>query len=137
MLEEEQDLLIEKFNNLFLPKEREVEDKPLIKLKWSKEGIQYTEILLRKIFNKYGHVENVVIKKRSALIEFKHLESAILAAKAEIGLEDSPLVLKLFFPDQHLSKYIFVKYDCAKSWPQDLSEALKETENYVFAKLPS
>ena len=137
LLEEEQDLLIEKFNNLFLPKEREVEDKPLIKLKWSKEGIQYTEILLRKIFNKYGHVENVVIKKRSALIEFKHLESAILAAKAEIGLEDSPLVLKLFFPDQHLSKYIFVKYDCAKSWPQDMSEALKETENYVFGKLPS
>ena len=127
-------MLIEKFNNLFLPKEREVEEKPVIKLKWSKEGIQYTEKLLRKIFNKYGDVENVVIKKRSALVEFTHLESAILAAKAEIGLKGSPLVLKLFFPDHYLLKYIFVKYDCAKSWPQDMSEALKETENYVFGK---
>ena len=135
LMEEEQELLIEKFNNLLLPKEREAEEKPVIKLKWSKEGIQYTETSLRKIFNKYGDVENIVIKKRSALVEFKHLESAIIAAKAEIGLKDSPIVLKPFFPDHHLSKYIFVTYECAKSWPQDLSEAVKETESYVFGNL--
>lgn len=135
LLEEEQDLLIEKFNNLFLPKEKKEEEEPIIKLKWSKEGIHYTEPLLRSIFNKYGEVENVVAKKRSALIEFKHLESAILAAKAEIGLEGSPLALKLFFPKQYLSKYIFVKYECAKSWPKDVCEALTETEKTIFEKL--
>ena len=135
LIEEEQDLLIEKLNNLILPKEKEVEEKPIIKLKWSKEGSQYTEPFLRKIFGKYGEVENIVLKKRSALVEFKHLESAILAAKAEIGLEDSPLVLKPFFPKHFLSKYIFVKYECAKSWPEDVCEALREMEKYIFGNI--
>ena len=135
LIEEEQDLLIEKLNNLILPKEKEAEEKPIIKIKWSKEGSQYTEVLLRGIFDKYGEVEHVVLKKRSALVEFKHLESAILAAKAEIGQEDSPLVLKPFFPKHFLSKYIFVKYECAKSWPEDVCEALKETEKYIFGKI--
>ena len=137
LLDEEQDLLIEKFNNLFSPTVKKEEEKPIIKVKWSKDGIHYTEPLLRTIFHKYGDVENVVVKKRSALIEFKHLESAILAANAERGLEGSPLALNLFFPKQYLSKYIFVKYECAKSWPKDLCEALNETETIIFGKIPS
>ena len=135
LLEEEQDKLIEKLSNLCFLKEEE--EKPIIKLKWAKDCNQYTEPLLRNIFNKYGEVENIVAKKRSALIEYKHLDSAILAAKAEIGLEESPLVLKALFSDQSLSKSIFVKYACAISWPKDVAAALKETENYVFDRLCS
>ena len=108
---------------------------PLIKVKWDKKGFEYTKKNLMKIFTKYGVVENVVVKKSSGLIEFKCLESACIAFKAETGFEENPLSLKSFFSPKTSSKYIFVRYPCMQSWPCDIEMALIQLENLVFTKL--
>ena len=77
----------------------------------------------------------MVVRKCSGLIEFKCLESACIAFKAEIGFEENPLTLKPFFSVKTGSKYIFVNYPCVSSWPTDLELALIQLEDFVFKKL--
>ena len=132
LLNEEQDLLIERLSNLHILKGKS--DKPILKVKWAK-NCHYSTDSLKTVFDKYGVVENIVQKKRSALIEFQCLESAKIAAKAEQGFQDSPLTLKPLFPVDPSCDTIFVKYDCVKKWPCDLGDALLEIEKYVFRNL--
>ena len=133
LLEEEHSDIINKLNRLEI---RELkEEKPLIKIKWNKHGFGYSKESLMKIFTKYGEIENVVVKNGSGLIEFKYLESACIAFKAEKGFEENPLTLKPFFSLKTGSKYIFVKYPCMLSWPTDVELALIQLEKFVFKKL--
>ena len=131
LLEEEHNNIINKLNRL----EIREEEKPIIKIKWTKNAFDYSKESLLKIFTKYGDIENVVVRKCSGLIEFKCLESACIAFKAEKGFEENPLTLKPFFSVKTGSKYIFVKYPCMLSWPTDLELALIQLEDFVFKKL--
>ena len=133
LLEEEQDNIINRLSCLGI-REPAVE-KPIIKVKWDKKGLQYSKENLLKIFTKYGAVENVVVKKSSGLIEFKCLESASIAFKAERGFDENPLSLKSFFSVRTSSKYIFVRYPCMSAWPADIDKALNQLEKFVFTKL--
>ena len=133
LLEEEHNNIINKLNRLEIREEKE--DKPLIKIKWTKNTFDYSKESLLKIFTKYGEIENVVVRNCSGLIEFKCLESACIAYKAEIGFEENPLTLKPFFSFKTGSKYIFVKYPCMLSWPTDVELALIQLEKFVFKKL--
>ena len=133
LLEEEHNNIINKLNRLEIREEKE--DKPLIKIKWTKNTFDYSKESLLKIFTKYGEIENVVVRNCSGLIEFKCLESACIAYKAEKGFEENPLTLKPFFSFKTGSKYIFVKYPCMLSWPTDVELALIQLEKFVFKKL--
>ena len=135
LLEKEKDDLIDRLNNLDLDKADQKKE-PVLKLKWRKDCLLYTEESLRKIFSKYGEVENLVIKKHSAVIEFKHLESACIAGKAELGYDSSPLSVKPLFSPEFLSDSIFVKYDFVDEL-NSVDQALTDTEKYVFDKLSS
>ena len=132
LLEEEHSDIINKLNRLEIREEKE--EKPLIKIKWAKNTFDYSKESLTKIFTKYGEIENVVVRNGSALIEFKCLESACIAFKAEKGFEENPLTLKPFFSFKTSSKYIFVKYPCMLSWPTDVELALIQLEKLVFKK---
>ena len=133
LLEEEHNSIANKLNRLEIREEKE--EKPLIKIKWIKNTYDYSEESLLKIFSKYGEIENVVVRNRSGLIEFKCLESACIAFKAEKGFEENPLTLKPFFSLKTGSKNIFVKYPCMLSWPADIELALIQLEKFVFKKL--
>ena len=134
LLEEEHDNIVRKLSSLGI-KESTTEEQALIKVKWDNKCLQYSKESLLKIFTKYGEVENVVVKKTSALIEFKCLESACIAFKAEQGFEENPLTLKPFFSRRTGLKYIFVTYPCMLSWPNDIEMALTQLEKFVLPKL--
>ena len=135
LLLKDKDDIINKLSNLNLSQTDNKD--PVLKLKWPKNCSKYDRETLHKIFSKYGVIENVVIKRSSAVIEFECLESACIAAKAEESLESSPLSLKPLFSAQHLTKPIFVRYDCVSKWPCSLDKALIDTEKYIFKKLTS
>jgi len=71
-----------------------------LKVKWKKVGgggSCYNDTELRKIFSKYGDVENVVVmeEKRVGLVEMKLKTAAVSASKIETGYSDNPLKIKL------------------------------------------
>lgn len=135
LLEEEHEHIINRLSGLGIREPEPAEEKPIIKVKWDKSGWQYSQEELLKLFSKYGAVENVVVKKSSGLIEFKCLESASIAFKAERGFDENPLSLKSFFSARTSSKYIFVRYPCMSAWPSDIEQALVQLEKFVFSKL--
>ena len=134
LLNQEKDFLFERLKNLEIQK-KEQSRQPLIKLKWDKNTNVYSKSSLAKIFSKYGEIENIVVKNHSALIEFKEFSSACIAAKAEEGFNEYKLLVKPMFKNYFIHQLIFVRYQCVKVWPCDLSFALKEIEKYVFKKL--
>ena len=66
-----------------------------LKVKWKKDG--YDESDLKRIFSKYGEVENVVLmaEKRVGLVEMKTQSSALTASKIETGFSDNRLKIKV------------------------------------------
>ena len=109
LLEQEQEDVLTKLENLFISTKEKVE--PILKVKWSKEKKAYSSADLREVFFKYGALANIVMDKRkpTALVEFKDIESARMAFNIEKGLEENPLTLKALF-DKTSSKEVFPKY---------------------------
>ena len=102
-----------------------------MKIKWSKEKrTSYTEENIRSIFNKYGNIANVVVKKCSGLVEFETLAAAKIALNIETGFAENPLTIKPLFKDTE-SKHIFTKYPCMKS-ETSLNDSIKEMEEFVL-----
>ena len=131
LLEQDQEDVLRKFESLFISKTKE---DPILKIKWSKEKrTSYTEENIRSIFNKYGNIANVVVKKCSGLVEFETLAAAKIALNIETGFAENPLTIKPLFKDTE-SKHIFTKYPCMKS-ETSLNDSIKEMEEFVFAKL--
>jgi len=131
LLEQDQEDMLRKFENLIISKTKE---NPILKIRWSKDRkALYTKESLESIFNKYGNIANVVIKKCSGLIEFESLEAAKIALNVETGFLENPLTIKPLFKDTN-SKNIFTKYPCMTT-KTSLDVSIKEMENFVFSKL--
>ena len=96
-----------KFEKLFISKTKK---DPILKIKWSKEKIPlYTRENIQNIFDKYGIISNIVVRKCSGLVEFENIDSARIALNVEKGFSENPLVIKPLFADTE-SKHIFPKY---------------------------
>ena len=101
-----------------------------MKIKWSKEKkASYTEENIRSIFNKYGNIANVVLKKCSGLVEFETIAAAKIALNIETGFVENPLTIKPLFPDTE-STHIFTKYPCKKS-DTSLNDSIKTVTNLI------
>ena len=133
LLEQEQEDVLIKFENLLISKKEKVD--PILKVKWSKEKKAYTDVELKQVFFKYGALANIVMDKRkpTALVEFQNIESARMAFNNEKGLEENPLTVKALF-DNTNSKEVFPKYifEGASANPV---EYLEQMEAIIVAKL--
>ena len=131
LLEKEQEDVLKKLENLFISRPK---GDPILKIKWSKGNEPlYTKESIGTIFDKYGKVENIVLKGRSALIEFENIAAAKMAYNTERGFSGNPLIIKPLFEDTE-SKYIFTKYPCMKS-KSSVNDSISEMEELVFSKL--
>ena len=133
LLEQEQEDVLTKLENLFISTKEKVE--PILKVKWSKEKKAYSSADLREVFFKYGALANIVMDKRkpTALVEFKDIESARMAFNIEKGLEENPLTLKALF-DKTSSKEVFPKY-LFEGVSADPVQYLDQMEAIIVAKL--
>ena len=133
LLEQEQEDVLTKLENLFISTKEKVD--PILKVKWSKEKKAYTSADLTEVFFKYGALANIVMDKRkpAALVEFKDIESARMAFNIEKGLEENPLTIKALF-DKTDSKEVFPKYmfEGASANPV---EYLDQMEAIIVSKL--
>ena len=133
LLEQEQEDVLTKLENLFISTKEKVD--PILKVKWSKEKKPYTSADLREVFFKYGTLTNIVMDKRkpTALVEFKDIESARMAFNIEKGMGENPLTIKALF-DKTNSKEVFPKYifEGASANPV---EYLDQMEAIIVAKL--
>merc|ERR1711971_506586 len=133
LLEQEQEDVLTKLENLFISTKEKVD--PILKVKWSKEKKPYRSVDLTEVFFKYGAITNLVMDKRkpTALVEFEDIESARMAFNIEKGLEDNPLTIKALF-DKTNSKEVFPKYifEGASANPV---EYLDQMEAIIVAKL--
>ena len=133
LLEQEQEDVLTKLENLFISTKEKVD--PILKVKWSKEKKAYTSSDLREVFFKYGTLTNIVVdkKKPTALVEFKDIESARMAFNIEKGMEENPLTLKALF-DKTNSKEVFPRYQFEGA-SADPVKYLDQMEAIIVAKL--
>ena len=88
---------------------------------------------IQNLFDKYGIISNIVVKKCSALVEFENIDAARIALNVEKGFPGNPLVIKPLFEDTE-SKHIFTKYPCMKS-KSSVNDSILEMEEFVFSKM--